>query len=200
MSTAIDPTPGQQRKHKAEAALARLKGEHEQVRTRLTTAQESITQLDNVIVGAQRSGDSDLLESLRSDRRAAEESVRDFQRALPAITDDIRLAEGELHAATVQCQAEAYSKIQGQQVELLRTITAAVTTLITAVAEKERLARRQDVILANVAPLPNQSPQKLRYELGEAIRAVLVEGAAPKSFGEIDWSSWQMTEHGVLLH
>ena len=198
MSTAI-ATPGQQRKQQAEAALKRLKGEHEQVRTRLTTAEESITQLDNVIVGAQRSGDSDLLESLRSDRRAAEESVRDFQRALPAITDDIRRAEGELHAATVQLQAENFNRIRGQQVEQLQIITAAVSTLLKAVDEKERLARRQDVILAQVAPLPNQSPQKLRSELAEAIRDLL-QGIGSKPFGELDWTSWEMTQGGVLLH
>lgn len=200
MNSTIERTPGQQRKHKAEAALAQLKTEHAEISNRQKTAQETIGRLDHEIVAAQRSGDSDLLARLRSDRRDAEETIRELSLALPKVAREIELAEGESLMANRQCLSEQYNAIQLEQARLLSTISASVSALLTAVHEKVRLAEKQDGIVANVRPYGNLSPEGIRHELAYSITALLLEGRAPKAFHEIDWSTWRMTEQGDLLH
>jgi len=193
-------TTGQRRKANAIEAHKKLQDDRGRLNVEHQAAEVSMARLNDAIATAARSSDAESLKDLRAERALCEATCRDFPAVLARLDEEIRLAEGEVHGATLQCQAEAYNRLRGQQVEQHQIVTAAVSTLLKAVEEKERLARRQDVILSQVAPLPNQSPQKLRSELAEAIRDVLISGMAPKPFGELDWSIWEMTEGGVLLH
>lgn len=187
-----------ERKTQAEAALKQLIDEREQILSRQHTAQATVEQLNQGILQTERSGEADTLAELRSDRRACEESIRDLQRALLVIDREIELAQGEIHAARVACEAEAYNKIVAEQIELLKTVAAAVETIVTAVELKERLAHRQDRIQGDVRPYPELSPAGIREEITREIESRL-EGNTPTPLHAFDWSSWLMTPHGDLV-
>jgi hypothetical protein len=191
-------TAAEARKQKAEASLKQLKTEREQIQSRQQTAAKKVEELNRDIAVAGRSGEADRLAELRDDRRAAEEDVRDLQRALPAVDEDIRLGEGELHMAERACCAEQYNAIQTKQAELLKTITEAVELIATSMDQKAELAVRQDRILSSICPRQDLDAGRIRYELAHAIMGRLQGGPATPLRG-LDWSSWPVTDQLALL-
>jgi hypothetical protein len=198
VSTTISQTLATARKQKAQAALQQLRNEREQIRARQQKAQERIEELDQVIVQAERSGETDKLAALRSDRRAAEESARDLDRALPVVDREIELAQGELQAAHVACEAEQYNCLQTEQLSLLSTVQEAIETIVAAVDEKERLAVRQQAIHNAVMKGGNLNGTMIRHDLAHAI-SIRLQGSPAMSLRTLDWSTWPMSEQGDLL-
>jgi chromosome segregation ATPase len=197
-TTERSQTTAEARKAKAEVHLKQLRNEREHIRTRQQKAQERIEELNQVIMKAERSGEANTLAALRSDRRAAEESARDLDRALPVVDRDIELAQGELHAAHVACQSEQYNRLQAQQVSLLSTVQEAIETIMSAVQEKERLAVRQQTIHNGVVTGGNLNAIMIRHDLAHAI-SVRLQGSPAISLKTLDWSSWPMSEQGDLV-
>jgi len=191
-------TTAEARKAKAEVHLKQLRNEREQILTRQQKAQERIEELNQVIMQAERSSEVDTLAALRSDRRAAEESARDLERALPVVGHDIELAQGELHAAHVACEAEQYNRLQVRQLSLLSTVQEAIETIVTTVEEKERLAVRQQAIHNAVVTGGNLNATMIRHDLAHAI-SVRLQGSPAMSLRTLDWSIWPMSEQGDLL-
>lgn len=122
MTSTRTQTAAEARKAKAEAHLTQLQSEREHILTQQKTAQETIEQLNGAIVMASRRGEADTLTSLRADRREAEESMQDLDRALPGLDREIRLAQGEMVMSERAVQAEHWNEIQAEQTALLRTI------------------------------------------------------------------------------
>jgi hypothetical protein len=191
-------TAGEARRAKAEVHLKQLRNEREQIRIRQQKAQERIEELNQVIMQGERSGEAEMLAALRSDRRAAEESARDLDRALPVVDRDIELAQGELHAAHVACEAEQYNRLQVRQLSLLSTVQEAIETIVSTVEEKERLAVRQQSIHNGVVTGGNLNATMIRHDLAHAI-SVRLQGSPAMPLRTLDWSSWPMSEHGDLL-
>jgi hypothetical protein len=180
------------------AALEQLKDERETILTRQRTAQESIERLHQEITRATRSGEADTLRELRNDRSEAEVISRDLGYALPSLDHDIKLAEGELHAATVQCSSEQYNLLQTEQVALRNEIEAAVAVIVRACQEKERLAKKQAVIHHSVCPGGSFNPEQIKHEFAHEVTARM-QGRVPVQLRLLDWSTWVMTEQGELL-
>lgn len=191
-------TAAEARKAKAESTLTQLRSEREYIRTQQQTAQETIERVNGAIVTAGRSGEADTLRELRDDRRAAEDSIGDLERALPAVDRDIQVAEGELHMAARAVWAEEWNRLQVQQVEFLRTIEDAVHTIADALDQKERLAARQQTLVTNVCPGSTHNAALIRPDLIHVVTDRL-QGNRGLSLRTVDWSTWPMTEQGDLL-
>lgn len=198
MTTATEPSPATERKQQAAVALQRLRAEREHMLTRQQAAENTIARLNQDIIQAQRSGDADALTSLRADRREAQESVQDLERAFPGLDREMELATGEMVMSERAVQAEHWNTIQIEQAALLRTITEAVELIANSISEKEKLAHRQQEILANVCPGANRNPDAIRHDLAHAITTKL-QGHPTTALRAIDWTCLRMTEQGDLL-
>jgi len=198
VTTATEPSPATERKQQAAVALQRLRAEREHMLTRQQAAENTIARLNQDIIQAQRSGDADALTSLRADRREAQESVQDLERALPGLDREIQLAEGELHMAERAVAAEQYNRIQVEQAQLLRTIEDAIHTIADALDQKERLAVRQQTLVTSVCPGHNHNAAQIRHDLTHVVTGRL-QGNRGVSLRTMDWSTWPMSSQGDLL-
>ena len=198
MTTTTQPSPATVRKQQAQAARQRLTDERETIVTRQQTAAADLARLDQEILQATRSGEPDTLRGLRDDRRAAEESARDLERAWPVLNRELELAEGEMLMAERACCAEAYNRHQVEQVQLLRTIEDALHAIADALTEKERLAVQQQKVLTSVLPGNNHNAALIRADVIHVVTAWL-QGNRGLSLRTADWSSWLMSEQGDLL-
>lgn len=197
-TTATEHSPATDRKSKAVTALQELKNEKATIATRQKSTQETVERLNQGIVQAERSGETDNLRKMRDDRRAAEESVRDLERTLPIVVHELELAQGEMIMAERACCAESWNKIQTEQIALFRTVTEAVELIANSINEKERLAHRQQKILASVCPGADKNPTLIRHDLAFAITARL-QDSPTTALRTIDWTCLRMTEQGNLV-
>ncbi|MCS6305239.1 MAG: hypothetical protein H8K07_16475 [Nitrospira sp.] len=141
---------------------------------------------------------ADTLTSLQANRREAEESVQDLERALPGLDREMELATGEMVMSERAVQAEHWNTIQIEQAALLRTITEAVELIANSISEKEKLAHRQQEILANVCLGADRNPDAIRHDLAHAITTKL-QSHPTTALRAIDWTCLRMTEQGDLL-
>lgn len=186
-----------ERKAKAATALQQLKQERQTILSQEKTSQATIERMNQDTVQAQRSGDAATLTTLRAGRRDAEDSIRDLERTLPTVEREIELAEAEAIMAERAVQAEDWNKIQAEQAQLLKTITEAAELIANSINEKERLAHRQQKILANVCPGADRNPALIRHDLAHTIMNRL-QGNPPTALRAIDWSCLSMTAQGDL--
>lgn len=198
MNSTTEQSPATARKAKAAAGLRQLKDERETILSRQKTAEGTIERLNQDIIQAQRSGKADILTSLRADRREAEESVQDLERALPGLDREIELATGELIMAERAVAAEQYNRIQVEQVSLCQTIEDAIHTIADALDQKERLAARQQTLMTSVCPGHNHNAVLIRPDLIHVVTGRL-QGNRGVSLRTVDWSTWPMSEQGDLL-
>jgi DNA repair ATPase RecN len=159
---------------------------------------QNLVLLNNQVDAGERAGTPDVADSFRAARRDVQDVVADIDRALGTIRHDLRLADGELHAATVERLSEDYNVLHGHQVELRRQIVEAIETILDAIGKKERLARQRLTILNQVCPGTGRNSDAIRHQLSDILVAHL-KGNRDRLFPSVDCSSLRMTTQGDLL-
>lgn len=198
MTTTIEkPETAQARLCQAAEHVKTLESELAQLHTRQQAAAAAVETFNGTIAREERSGDQEVLAELRSERRAAAESLQDLARSIGTIEQELTTAKGTVHVCTRAVQAERYNSIVEQNRELTDAIEQAVRVIVAASSAKQRLAVEQARMHGTA--YPNLNPVELSHLIaGEISKRLTAPTEGKTSIRCLDWTCRRMTPGGDL--